>query len=140
MKKLLPLALAACVSLTNSSCSKKDDPTPDNSQLILGEWYPTNAVDVTTTSSGQSSIQTLDYANRDNSEVFTATTITAYYKKSSVLPGHPYTVSGNTYTEDNGGGVSLKYEIVTLNSTTFVRKLTNIHTTYTTVSTVTLVR
>jgi hypothetical protein len=145
MKNLLPLFLAACISLTNSSCSKKEDPaplpaTPDYSKFILGEWYPITTVDVTTTSSGQSSTQTLTYANRDISEVFTATTVTAYYRNSSALPGHHYTVSGTTYTEDNGGGVSFKYEIVTLNSTTFVRKLTTIHATYTVVSTMTLVR
>jgi hypothetical protein len=140
MKKLLPLALAACISLTNSSCSKKDDPAPDYSQLILGQWYPSTAIDVTTSLSGQSYTQPLTYANRDNSEIFTTTNVTAYYKQSSVLPGRPYTVSGNTYTVDDGGGASSKFEIVTLNSSTFVRKLTTINGSSTTVSTVTLVR
>jgi hypothetical protein len=84
----------------------------------------------------------MTYANRDNSEVFTTTNLTAYYRQSSVLPGRPYTISGNTYTVDDDGGASSKFEIVTLNSSTFVRKLTIISATYTTVSTstVTLVR
>jgi hypothetical protein len=139
MKKLLPLALAACVSLPNSSCSKKDDPAPNNSQLILGQWYP-STTDITTTSSGQSHTHTMTYDNRDIAEVFTTTKLTIYYKQSSVLLDLPYTTSGNTYTIDNGNGASDKYEIVTLNSSTFVRKLTAINGTSTTVYTMTLVR
>jgi hypothetical protein len=82
----------------------------------------------------------MTYDNRDIAEVFTTTKLTIYYKQSSVLLDLPYTTSGNTYTIDNGNGASDKYEIVTLNSSTFVRKLTAINGTSTTVYTMTLVR
>ncbi|MGI4822675.1 MAG: lipocalin family protein [Janthinobacterium lividum] len=52
----------------------------------------------------------------------------------------PYSISGNTYTIDDGGGASKKFEIVTLNSSSFVRKFTSTSGTSTTVSTVTLLR
>jgi hypothetical protein len=145
MKKHLLLALTICTSLLNSGCSKNDDPTPlpatpDTSQLILGRWYPTNSVIVTTTSTGQSSTQTLNYLNRAVSEAFTATDVTTYSSQSAAGAPRPYIISGNTYTINDGGGASRKFEIVTLTSSSFVRRYTSTSGTSTSVATTTLVR
>jgi hypothetical protein len=142
MKKLL-LALFASFSLANSGCSKNSKPapviaTPDNKQLILGKWVASSAVAVTTTSTGQSTTITMNYDYGDVSEVFTATNFTS--AKQSAITSYPYTISGNTYTIDDGGGATRKFEIVTLNSHSFVRKITTTSGTSTTVATTTLLR
>lgn len=144
MKKLLLLALAASLSLTNSSCSKDSEPapvvsTPDYSQLILGYWVASSSVAVTTNSTGQATTKTTNYDYGEVSEVYAATYVTAYSMNAAVGT-RPYSISGNTYTIDDGGGASKKFEIVTLNSSSFVRKFTSTSGTSTTVSTVTLLR
>jgi hypothetical protein len=145
MKKLLLLALATSLSLTNSSCSKNSEPapvvsTPDYSQLILGYWVASSSVDVTTNSIGQATTKTTnyDYDHGEVSEAFAATYVTAYSMNAAVGT-RPYSISGNTYTIDDGGA-SRNFEIVTLNSSRFVRKFTSTSGTSTTVSTVTLLR
>jgi hypothetical protein len=144
MKKLLLFALAISFSLTNSSCSKKAEPapvvsTPDYKQLILGKWMASSAIAVTTTSTGQSTTISENYNYGDVSEVFTATNFTSYAKQYPISL-YPYTISGNTYTIDDGGGATRKFEIVTLNSSSFVRKITTTSGTSTTVATTTLLR
>jgi hypothetical protein len=146
MKKLLLLALATSLSLTNSSCSKNSEPapvvsTPDYSQLILGYWVASSSVAVTTNSTGQATTKTTnyDYDHGEVSEAFAATYVTEYSMNAAVGT-RPYSISGNTYTIDDGGGASRKFEIVTLSSSRFVRKFTSTSGTSTTVATTTLLR
>lgn len=135
--------LAAFLLAGTVGCSKKNDPAttntaPDYTQLILGKWVSSSSAVVTTTG-GQSTTNNTAYAYGDVSEVFTATNVTAY-SKTAAIGTRPYSITGSTYTIDDGNGATRKFEIITLTSSSFVRKYTSTSGASTTVSTTTLLR
>lgn len=139
MKTATNLLLLSIISLGHVGCSKKNAPaTPDYSQLILGKWV-SGSLTARATTNG-TTITTYDSFNYgDVYDVFTANTITSYFKTASVV-ARPYTVSGNTYTIDDGGGATRKFEILSLNTSSFVRRDTVVTGSTTTVTTTILVR
>jgi hypothetical protein len=142
MKKLLLLALLVICLLTSTSCSKNKEPTPPDTsaykQFLLGTWFSISSTEVTTSSSGQSTSKTMNFDHGDLSETYTATTVIAYFK-NSVATDRPYTLSGNTYVVQDGA-FAKTYEIISLSSSSFVRKYTTTYGTDIIVTTTTLVR
>ncbi len=144
MKKLLLLFLLTGAQLSISGCSKKDEPAPVTStalysQLILGKWVSSSSVTATSVAGAQPTTTTTYTTYGDVYEVFAATTVEEFSKTATISAARPYTIAGNTYTIQDTNSVR-SFEIVSLTTSSFVRRSTSTSGTTTTVTTTTLLR
>jgi hypothetical protein len=144
MKKLV---FAASLVLALAGCSKKDpDPaptppstpaTPSYTQLILGKWVASSST-VEASVNGQTTIATTTYPYGDVSEVFTVKNVIVY-AKAAVVNSSPYTVDGTSYTVRNGASTTT-FDIISIDASSFVRRVTTTTSSSITATTTTLVR